>query len=103
MVLGSGVVLLVLLVISQDSYLLFHTLIETFSIIVAGRIFMIAWNARRHLDNDYFLFIGIAYFFMSVLDLLHMLAYHGMGVFATTGSNLATQSWVAHLEVDQSA
>jgi signal transduction histidine kinase len=93
--LSGGVVLLGLLAISEDSYLLFHSLIELFSIIVAGSIFMIVWNARSYLDNDYFLFIGIAYFFTGIIDLLHTLAYHGMGVFATTGSNLATQLWVA--------
>ncbi len=95
MALSGGVVLLGLLVISEDSYLLFHSLIELFSIIVAGSIFMIVWNARSYLDNDYFLFIGIAYFFTGIIDLLHTLAYHGMGVFAATGSNLATQLWVA--------
>ena len=92
--LSAGAVLAGLLVISEDSYLLFHSLIEMFSIIVAGSIFMIAWNARSYLDNDYFLFIGIAYFFVEIIDLLHTLAYHGMGVFADTGSNLATQLWV---------
>jgi len=93
--LSGGVVLLGLLLISEDSYLLFHSLIELFSIVVAGSIFMIVWNARSYLDNDFFLFIGIAYFFMGIIDLLHTLAYHGMGVFAATGSNLATQLWVA--------
>jgi len=93
--LSAGAVLSGLLLISEDSYLLFHSLIEIFSIIVAGSIFMITWNARSYLDNDYFLFIGIAYFFVEIIDLLHTLAYHGMGVFADTGSNLATQLWVA--------
>lgn len=96
MALSGTAILLVLLVISEDSYLLFHSLMETFSIIVAASIFMIAWNARGYMDNDYLLFIGVAYFFTSIIDMLHMLAYHGMGVFATsTGSNLATQLWVA--------
>ena len=39
--LSGGVILLGLLLISEDSYLLFHSLIELFSIIVAGSIFMI--------------------------------------------------------------
>ena len=95
MALSGGTVLAGLLVISKDSYLLFHTLIEMFSIIVAGSTFMIAWNARSYLDNDYFLFVGIAYFFIGFIDLLHTLAYHGMGVFVAAGSNLATQLWIA--------
>ena len=94
-VLAGGALLVGLVFLSEDSYLLFHTLIELFSIIVAGSAFMIAWNARRYLDNHYFLFIGVAYFFTIVIDLLHTMAYHGMGVFADNGSNLATQLWVA--------
>ena len=45
---------------SLYSYLLFHSLVELFSIIVACGIFIVAWNARRFLDNNYLLFIGIA-------------------------------------------
>ena len=33
------------------------------------------------MDNKYLLFVGIAYFFVAVLDLLHTLAYKGLGVF----------------------
>jgi signal transduction histidine kinase len=94
-VLSGGIVALVLLIISEDSYLLFHSFIEIFTIAVAGSIFMVSWNARGYLENDYFLFVGIAYFFVAVIDLFHTLAYNGMGVFAQTGSNLATQLWIS--------
>ena len=40
------------------NYLLFHSLAEIFSIIVACGIFIVAWNSRRFLDNNYLLFIG---------------------------------------------
>ncbi|MFH1954629.1 MAG: MASE3 domain-containing protein [Pseudomonadota bacterium] len=43
------------------NYLLFHSLAEIFSIVVASGIFIVAWNSRRFLDNNYLLFIGIAY------------------------------------------
>jgi len=45
---------------SLYSYLLFHSLAEIFSIVIACGIFMIVWNSRRFLDNNYLLFIGIA-------------------------------------------
>jgi signal transduction histidine kinase len=80
---------------SLYSYLLFHSLAELFSIIVAGGIFMIAWNSRQSLDNPYLLFIGIAYLFIGFLDLIHTLAYAGMGIFQGYGSNLPTQLWIA--------
>jgi len=80
---------------SLHSYLLFHSIVEIFSIVVACGIFMIAWNARRFLENTYLLFLGIAYLFVGGLDLIHTLAYKGMGVFEGYGTNLPTQLWIA--------
>lgn len=80
---------------SLYSYLLFHCLVEIFSIVIACGIFMIAWNTRRFADNNYLLFLGIAYLFVGFFDLLHTLAYRGMGVFPPQGANLATQLWIA--------
>ena len=80
---------------SLYSYLLFHSLIEIFSIVVGCCIFVLAWNSREHLDNNYLLFLGIAYLFVSALDLLHTLAYKGMGVFPGYDANLPTQLWIA--------
>lgn len=76
------------------SYLLFHSLAELFSIVVAFSIFVIFWNSRRFLRDSYFLFLGNAYLFVGFLDLVHTLAYKGMGVFSGYDSNLATQLWI---------
>jgi signal transduction histidine kinase len=94
-VLAGVLVLLGLYLSSFYSYLLFHSLAEMFSIIVACSIFMLVWNARRFLDNNYLLFIGIAYGFVAGLDLIHTLAYKGMGVFPEYSANLPTQLWIA--------
>jgi len=80
---------------SLHSYLRFHTLVEIFSVVGACGIFMIAWNTRRFLNNNYLLFIGIAYLFVATIDLLHALSYKNMGVFQTTSVNLATQFRIA--------
>ena len=76
------------------NYLLFHWLVEFFSIVVAFGVFTVFWNSRHFLDNGCFLFIGIGYLFVGLLDLLHALAFEGMTVFAG-GTNLATQLWLA--------
>jgi len=76
------------------SYLLFHTVVELFSVCVACAIFMIVWNSRHFIQNNYMLFLGIAYLFIGGFDLLHTLAYQGMGVFPNHGANLPTQLWV---------
>jgi signal transduction histidine kinase len=76
-------------------YLLFHCLVEMFSIVVAFGIFMLAWNSRHLARNSYLLFIGIAYLFIGGLDLIHTLAFKGMGVFPMDEANLSTQLWIA--------
>lgn len=80
---------------SLYSYLLFHSLAELFSIVVACGIFMIAWNSRQFSRNSYILFLGIAYLTVACVDTLHTLSYKGMGVFAGTDTNPATQLWIA--------
>lgn len=78
---------------SWISYLLFHTLVEIFSIVVAASVFVIAWNARRYIRNPYLQLIGIAYLFVAVLDLMHVLAYKGMPIF-TALAYPANQLWI---------
>jgi PAS domain S-box-containing protein len=95
LLLVSGLILFGLYLTSRYNYLLFHTLVELFGIVVAFVIFVIFWNSRRFLDNGYFLFVGIAYLFVGITDLLHTLAYKGMGVFPDYDANLPTQLWIA--------
>ena len=80
---------------SLYSYLLFHCLAETFSVVIACSIFVLAWNSRHLIDNPYLVFLGITYLSIGALDFLHTLAYKGMGVFPGYGSNLPTQLWIA--------
>jgi signal transduction histidine kinase len=80
---------------SLYSYLLFHTLIELFGIVVSLVIFVLAWNTRQVQENHYLLFLGVALLFTGVLELLHTLAYKGFGVFPTYDANLPTQLWIA--------
>ncbi len=94
-VLFCGSVLFGLWLVSSFNYLLFHSIAEIFSIVVAFGIFVLAWNSRHFGENSYLLFVGIAYLFVAGIDLLHTLAYRGMGVFQGHGSNLATQLWVS--------
>jgi len=91
----AAVVLLGLYFTSLYSYLLYHGLAEIFSVVVAFGIFSVAWNSRRFMDNNYLIVVGVAYLFVGGLDLMHTLAYKGMGVFSGHSANLATQLWIA--------
>ena len=92
---GGSAVLTGLYATSLYRYVLFHSLVEMFSIIVACGIFMVFWNSRRFLSNGYFLFIGIAFLCVGCIDLLHTLTYKGMGVFPDDDGNRSIQLWIA--------
>ncbi|MBM4450797.1 MAG: PAS domain S-box protein, partial [Chloroflexi bacterium] len=77
------------------NYVLFHTLAEAFIIVIACGVFMVAWNSRHFSKSSYFTFIGIAYLFVALIELLHTMAYKGMGIFQGYDANLPTQLWIA--------
>lgn len=86
-----------LYLVSLYSYVLFHTTIEFYCIMIAFTIFIVIWNSREYLDEHVFLFLGIALFFISFIDITHTLAYPGINLFAKFDSttNLTTQLWIA--------
>ncbi len=88
--------LVVLFFISNRNFLLFHALAEFFAVAVGWSVLLLVWNTRAFLRNDALLFLGVAYFFISLLDLTHTLAYRGMNIFTTVmDANPATQLWIA--------
>ncbi|MEF8942519.1 MAG: MASE3 domain-containing protein [Desulfohalobiaceae bacterium] len=97
LMLGFGTILLVgLFIVSRYNFLLFHTITELFSIAVAWSVFLLVWNIRPYMQNDALFFLGISYLFVGFSDLLHTLAYKGMGVFSVSNSSdFATQLWVS--------
>ena len=90
-----GGILFLLFLTSLKNYLLFHSLAELFSIVIAFGIFVIGWNSRKYYKNNYLLFIGIAYLFVAFFDTLHTLAYKGMNIFkGYDDNNLPPQLWL---------
>lgn len=94
-VLVVGVILVGLILASLYSYLLFHTVIELLSIVIAGAIFILAWNFRRFYADSFLIFIGTAFLFSGVIDLAHTLSYPGLGIFQEYDANLSVQLWLA--------
>ncbi len=89
---ACGIVLLH--IIGQVNYLLFHVLIEFFTIVIAFSLFIITVNSMDMLDNNYLLIVGISALFIGFLDLLHVLTYPGMTII-TPGNFYANQFWIA--------
>jgi PAS domain S-box-containing protein len=92
---AAAAILAGLILIGSRDYLLFHTIVEFAAIVVSFTIFLIIWNARRTVTDLFFVILGISFFFIGSLDLIHALAYKGMGVFPGDSANLPTQLWLA--------
>ncbi|MCK6409294.1 MAG: EAL domain-containing protein [Thauera sp.] len=94
--LGGLVTVIALLHLTASySFLLFHTLIEIFRIVVLGGIFVLAWNSRRWSENNFLLILGISAIFVAGLAVLHTLSYKGLDLFPGYDANLPTQLWIA--------
>lgn len=98
---GAFMIVFILILISFSiavglaNYLLFHTVIELFSILIAFGITIIAINkVAKNYTGKMLLFLGIAYSFVGFFDLLHVMTYKGMGIFSNNSANLPTQLWV---------
>ena len=89
-----AVLLGALLVSAQNNFLLFHSVAEMFSVVIALAIFMIARNARHFLGNDLLPFLGITYLFVGMFDAVHLLSYKGMGVFPNVSTEVSIQVWI---------
>ena len=72
--------------LSRANYPLFHSLVDGITIFIAAGVFVLVWVRRRLLDNNYYLFIAIAFLFFAFWDFLHLLGNKGMGVFPQYGN-----------------
>lgn len=90
-------VLFFLYVTSIISYNFFYVLNQLFCIIIAFGIFIVSWNAKKFFSNHFLLFISIGYFFVSAIDLAHLLVFNGLGYLPLVGStsNIESQLWIA--------
>ncbi len=91
---AAGVVAAALVYAANVSYLLFHSLVELFAIVTGVLVGVVAWYTYRFSRNHFLTFLGLAYPWVAAVDLVHTLAYKGMGVFPGADGNLPTQLWL---------
>ncbi len=89
-ILSLGLVLL-----SQLNFLLFHTVAELFPICVAWAMLAVMWNSYEFARHHLLMFLSIGFFWLAGIDLVHTLAYKGLGIFPGQDANLPTQLWIA--------
>lgn len=88
-------ILISLFLLSHHNYLLFHSIVEIFSIVVAVTIFSIGWHSRQFVQNNTLLVLAVAYLPVGALDFFHIFSYKEMGIFLNTSANIPVQLWVA--------
>ncbi len=86
LILGAALLAGLLWVAVRD-YLIFHTLIGIVTVVAIWSIFVTAWNSRHIVRNVYFSFIGIAYLFAGLIELLHILSYKDMAIFGNVNQS----------------
>lgn len=79
----------------QGSYLIFHTLAELFSIIIAMTALVVATTSMHFTRNQFVVYISIAIGWCAGLDFVHTLTYEGMPLLSNSGANLTSQLWIA--------
>ncbi|MBU4556634.1 MAG: GAF domain-containing protein, partial [Actinobacteria bacterium] len=88
-------ILAALVLVSVYNYAMFHTLVELYCMIIAAGVFMVVYNTRRLLDNDYLLCVGIGFLFFVALGIPHTLGYKGLQLFVGFDNDLPTQAFIA--------
>lgn len=84
------------MVVDIASYLVFHNVVELFSVMVSLSIFALGWNAYDLNRDRHALFLSVAFLAIGLIDFMHILGYHGMPQFITPNvTNKATQFWIA--------
>lgn len=79
----------------QLNYLLFHTLAEVFSIVIAFTALVVATTSRRFSHNHFTVYLAVVIGWCAALDLIHAVTYKGMDLLAVDEANVATQFWIA--------
>ena len=85
---------LLLFFLSQYNYLLYHLLVEFSSIVLLTAVFLIGWNTRHLVRNQFFLILAVGFLCAGLVDLLHTLTYKGMLILPVVSADIATQLWL---------
>ena len=94
---------LFLFFLSQYNYLLVHTFIELSSIVLLSTVFLIGWNTRHLVHNQFFVILAVGFLLTGMVDLLHTLTYKGMQILPEASADTATQLWLIARTIGTSA
>lgn len=85
---------ILLLVLSQFNYLLFHFVLEFATVFIGIMLFIIAINTEEYSKRSVLLSLGVAYLYISALDFMHIISYDGINIITSTPV-MSKSFWVA--------
>ncbi|NLX62163.1 MAG: PAS domain-containing protein [Tissierellia bacterium] len=92
--LGISIIAAISFIFASRDFLFFHTVAELITVIIAFKMAAISLSTYWANINRSIIFLGIAYGFIGIFDLIHIFTYKGMGPFADSTGNIATQLWI---------
>jgi len=82
-------------VMEVSSYLVFHNVVEIFSVMVSLSIFGLGWFSFDQNKDSHALYLSAAFLAIGLMDFMHALAYTGMPPLVTLNTpNKSTQFWI---------
>ncbi len=85
---------LLLFLLNRINYLLIHTLIEFFCIVLVTAVFLVGWKTRHLVCNQFFTILAAGFLTSGMVDLLHTLAYKGLQIIPVESADESAQLWL---------
>ncbi len=89
-----GLLLTLLYYLGVRSYRLFHIGVEFYTVVVAFIAYVIVINTYEISQNSHFTFLAIAFGFVGLLDVMHLLTHEELKILAFTDTNTSMQTWI---------
>ncbi|MFT5660164.1 MAG: PAS domain S-box-containing protein [Sulfurimonas sp.] len=88
-------ILTILLARYYGGHVLFHSLAEMFSILFGFMMIVIVFHTYQFTKNNFILYLGLGYFWVSMLDVMHMLTYPEVSIIEIENPNIMLTFWIA--------
>lgn len=87
--------LVLLLPLLSYNGLIFHTLIESFAIIIAILAFVVVYSTYPFSQSHHLMFVGCGYFWVGILDFCHTVSFSTLAPLIDVSSGATIQFWIA--------
>ncbi len=99
-IVAIGIIFLVLFALFQFNYLLFHSAVGIFSVVIAAAVFILTWNAPSYVANTYLSVLGAGYLAVALLDFLHVFTHPDMNIITQVAPDAGIQLWICGRSVE---